>query len=58
MKLLIQTTAIRALTAGAASNGHRPYGHRGRIRTLELLDDNGEVAGFERDLVTSSRAQN
>ena len=53
MKLLIQTTAILAPTAGAAlADGHSVVrlGTEGAYAPWNFLDDNGEVAGFEREL--------
>lgn len=54
MKLLIQSTAILALTAGAALAGSHAevvrMGTEGAYAPWNFLDDNGEVAGFEREL--------
>ena len=54
MKLLIQTTALVALTAGAAFAGSHAdvvrMGTEGAYAPWNFLDDNGEVAGFEREL--------
>ena len=51
MKLLIQTTAVLALTAGAAfAMDTVRLGTEGAYAPWNFLDDNGEVAGFERDL--------
>jgi len=53
MKLLIQSTAILALAAGSAlAGGHRVVrlGTEGAYAPWNFLDDNGEVAGFEREL--------
>ncbi|MEM8593101.1 MAG: transporter substrate-binding domain-containing protein [Pseudomonadota bacterium] len=53
MKLLIQTTAVFALAAGAAlADGHSVVrlGTEGAYAPWNFLDDNGEVAGFEREL--------
>ncbi|MEL6915673.1 MAG: transporter substrate-binding domain-containing protein [Pseudomonadota bacterium] len=53
MKLLIQTTAVLALTAGAAlADAHSVVrlGTEGAYAPWNFLDDDGEVAGFEREL--------
>ncbi len=53
MKNLILTTAALAITAGAAlADGHSVVrmGTEGAYPPYNFLDDNGEVAGFERDL--------
>ncbi|MEO0358770.1 MAG: transporter substrate-binding domain-containing protein [Pseudomonadota bacterium] len=54
MKSLILTTAALALTAGmtfAASHGETiRMGTEGAYAPYNFLDDNGEVAGFEREL--------
>ncbi|MEL6608300.1 MAG: transporter substrate-binding domain-containing protein [Pseudomonadota bacterium] len=51
MKLLIQSTAILALTAGAAlAMDTVRLGTEGAYAPWNFLDDNGEVAGFEREL--------
>ncbi|MEO0484632.1 MAG: transporter substrate-binding domain-containing protein [Pseudomonadota bacterium] len=54
MKTLIQTTAILALAAGSAFAGSHAetvrLGTEGAYAPWNFLDDNGEVAGFEREL--------
>ncbi|MEM9350162.1 MAG: transporter substrate-binding domain-containing protein [Pseudomonadota bacterium] len=50
MKLLIQTTAVLALTASAAFADVVRLGTEGAYAPWNFLDDNGEVAGFEREL--------
>jgi polar amino acid transport system substrate-binding protein len=50
MKKLILTTAVLALTAGAAMADVVRMGTEGAYPPYNYIDDNGEVAGFERDL--------
>lgn len=50
MKKLILTTAALALTAGIATADTIRMGTEGAYAPFNYLDDNGEVAGFERDL--------
>ncbi|MEM6729047.1 MAG: transporter substrate-binding domain-containing protein [Pseudomonadota bacterium] len=54
MKLILTTTTALALTAGAAlAGGHGDtirMGTEGAYAPYNFLDDNGEVAGFEREL--------
>ena len=53
MKKLILSTALLAIGAGAAlADGHSVVriGTEGAYEPFNFLDDNGEVAGFERDL--------
>ena len=50
MKKLILTTAVLALTAGAAMADVVRMGTEGAYPPYNYIDDKGEVAGFERDL--------
>ncbi|MGB1234690.1 MAG: transporter substrate-binding domain-containing protein [Planktomarina sp.] len=50
MKNLILTTAALALMAGMATAETVRLGTEGAYEPWNFLDDNGEVAGFERDL--------
>jgi polar amino acid transport system substrate-binding protein len=50
MKKLILTTAVLALTAGAAMADVVRMGTEGAYPPYNYIDDNGEVAGFEREL--------
>ena len=50
MKTLILTTAVLALTAGAAMADVVRMGTEGAYPPYNYIDDNGEVAGFEREL--------
>ena len=50
MKKLILTTAVLALTAGVAMADVVRMGTEGAYPPYNYIDDNGEVAGFERDL--------
>jgi len=50
MKKLILTTAFLALTAGAAMADVVRMGTEGAYPPYNYIDDNGEVAGFEREL--------
>lgn len=50
MKKLILSTAVLALTAGAAMADVVRMGTEGAYPPYNYIDDNGEVAGFEREL--------
>ncbi len=50
MKKLILTTAVLALTAGAAMADVVRMGTEGAYPPYNYIDDKGEVAGFEREL--------